>query len=69
MVVLTIITVTVAGNVTMIGGECELPDNLPALFLPVVPLNLQTFTTIPPYVPRLAMVAFARRVAHLVPVT
>ena len=56
IVVLTIITVTVAINVPTIGDQGDLPRSLPTLFFPDVPLNLETFTIIAPYALGMAMV-------------
>ena len=56
IVVLTIITVTVAIQVPTIGDQGDLPRSLPTLFFPDVPLNLETFVIIAPYALGMAMV-------------
>jgi SulP family sulfate permease len=56
IVVLTVITVFMALNVPTVGDEGELPDSLPSLFLPDVPLNMETFQIIAPYALAMALV-------------
>ncbi|WP_193608015.1 SulP family inorganic anion transporter [Nocardioides lijunqiniae] len=49
---------TVVGGLTVpdVGDEGELPDSLPTLFLPDVPLTLDTFQVIAPYALAMALV-------------
>ncbi|MBI9115697.1 SulP family inorganic anion transporter [Sanguibacter suaedae] len=56
IVLLTIVTVAAAIAVPTVGDEGELPDSLPALFLPDVPLNLETLQIIAPYALAMALV-------------
>ncbi len=56
IVVLTVVTVTMAVAVPTVGDEGELPKSLPEFFIPNVPLNLETFTTIAPYALAMALV-------------
>ncbi|TFD52934.1 SulP family inorganic anion transporter [Cryobacterium frigoriphilum] len=56
IVVLTIATVVIAINVPTIGDQGELPQSLPELFFPSVPLNWDTFTIIAPYALGMALV-------------
>lgn len=55
IVLLTAATVTAAIAVPTVGDEGELPDSLPSLLFPDVPLNLETLQTIAPFA--LAMAA------------
>jgi SulP family sulfate permease len=56
IVVLTAITVLVAFDVPTVGDEGELPDSLPSLLLPNVPLTVETFRIIAPYALAVALV-------------
>ncbi|NJC21044.1 SulP family sulfate permease [Arthrobacter pigmenti] len=56
IVVLTLITVLAAITVPTVGDKGELPDSLPSLFLPNVPLNFETLQIIFPYALALALV-------------
>ena len=56
IVVLTIATVVIAINVPTISDQGELPQSLPELFFPNVPLNWDTFTIIAPYALGMALV-------------
>lgn len=56
IVLLTAATVTAAINVPTVGDEGELPSSLPSLFLPDVPLNLETLQIIAPYALAMALV-------------
>ena len=56
IVVLTVATVVIAINVPTISDQGELPQSLPALFFPNVPLNWDTFTIIAPYALGMALV-------------
>ncbi|TFB75877.1 SulP family inorganic anion transporter [Cryobacterium glaciale] len=56
IVVLTVATVVIAITVPTIGDQGELPDSLPALFFPNVPLDWDTFTIIAPYALGMALV-------------
>jgi len=56
IVLLTAATVTAAIAVPTVGDQGELPDSLPSLLLPSVPLTLETFTIIAPYAVALALV-------------
>ena len=56
IVVLTVITVFMAVDVPTVGDEGELPDSLPSLFLPDVPLTMETFQIIAPYALAMALV-------------
>ena len=56
IVVLTLITVFAAVTVPTVGDKGELPDSLPSLFLPNVPLNLETLQIIFPFALALALV-------------
>jgi SulP family sulfate permease len=53
--VLTAITV-VAVNVPIVGDEGELPESLPSLFVPDVPLTLETFRINAPFALAMALV-------------
>jgi sulfate permease, SulP family len=55
-VLITVATVVTALNVPRVGDEGALPKSLPELFLPNVPLTLDTFTTIAPYAVAMALV-------------
>lgn len=56
IVILTAITVTMAVDVPTVGDEGELPDSLPSLFVPDVPLTAETFKIIAPYALAMALV-------------
>ncbi|MBF4600533.1 SulP family inorganic anion transporter [Frigoribacterium sp. VKM Ac-1396] len=56
IVLLTAATVVAAIAVPTVGDEGELPDSLPHLFLPSVPLTWETFTIIAPYAVAMALV-------------
>ncbi len=56
IVLLTVLTVVVTLNVPNVGDEGKLPDSLPGLFLPDVPLNLDTWRIIAPYALAMALV-------------
>ncbi|MFD2090843.1 SulP family inorganic anion transporter [Blastococcus deserti] len=49
IIVLTTLTVAVGWDLPDVGGEGELPDSLPFLVLPDVPLTLETLRIIAPY--------------------
>jgi SulP family sulfate permease len=56
IVLLTIVTVTMAVNVPTVGDQGELPKSLPAFFIPNVPLTWDTFAIIAPYALAMALV-------------
>jgi SulP family sulfate permease len=56
IVVLTVATVVISLNVPTIGDQGELPQSLPGLFFPDVPLNWDTFMIIAPYALGMALV-------------
>ena len=56
IVVLTLITVLAAVAVPTVGDKGELPDSLPTLFFPNVPLTLETLQVIFPYALAVALV-------------
>lgn len=56
IVALTGFTVLAALSVPDVGDEGELPDSLPALFVPDVPLSLETLQIIAPYALAMALV-------------
>ncbi|MGC0252253.1 SulP family inorganic anion transporter [Pseudactinotalea sp. Z1748] len=56
IVVLTTVTVAFAFAVPKVGDQGELPDSLPSLFLPDVPLNLETLQIIGPFAVAMALV-------------
>jgi SulP family sulfate permease len=56
IVALTGFTLLAALSVPNVGDEGELPDSLPSLFLPDVPLNLHTLEIIAPYALAMALV-------------
>ncbi|MBO3102358.1 SulP family inorganic anion transporter [Cellulomonas fengjieae] len=56
IVLLTAVTVLTALNVPTVGDEGELPDSLPSLFVPDVPLTLETLRIIGPVALAMAMV-------------
>ncbi len=56
IVALTGFTVLAALSVPNVGDEGELPDSLPSLFVPNVPLNLETVQIIAPFALAMALV-------------
>ncbi len=56
IVVLTAVTVGMAINVPTVGDEGQLPDSLPSLLFPDVPLTLETLQIIAPYALAMALV-------------
>ena len=56
IVLLTLVTVVAAIAVPTVGDEGALPESLPTLFFPDVPLNLETLTIIAPYALGMALV-------------
>ena len=56
IVALTLFTVLAAVTVPTVGDEGKLPDSLPTLFLPDVPLSLDTLRIIAPYALAMALV-------------
>ena len=56
IVLLTVFTVAASLDVPDVGDEGELPDSLPGLFLPDVPLELETLRIIAPYALAMALV-------------
>ncbi|MBT2586498.1 SulP family inorganic anion transporter [Arthrobacter sp. ISL-95] len=56
IVVLTAVAILFAINVPTVGGKGELPDSLPSLFFPNVPLNFETFQIIAPFAAGMAVV-------------
>jgi SulP family sulfate permease len=56
IVLLTVVTVTMAVNVPTVGDQGELPKSLPEFFIPSVPLTWETFGIIAPYALAMALV-------------
>jgi SulP family sulfate permease len=56
IVLITVVTVTMAITVPTIGDQGELPESLPQLLVPDVPLTLETFGIIAPYALAMALV-------------
>ena len=56
IVALTLFTVLVAVTVPTVGDEGELPESLPSLFFPNVPLTVETLQIIAPYAIAMALV-------------
>lgn len=56
IVVLTGLVLTFGWDVPDVGDKGELPDSLPTLFVPEVPLNLETLQIIAPYALAMALV-------------
>jgi SulP family sulfate permease len=56
IVLLTLVTVTAAIAVPTVGDEGELPESLPSLLFPDVPLTFETLQVIAPYALALALV-------------
>ena len=56
IVILTVITVSMAIAVPTVGDQGELPDSLPSLLVPDVPLTVETLQIIGPYALAMALV-------------
>jgi SulP family sulfate permease len=56
IVLITLATVVTAINVPTVGDKGALPNSLPSLFFPDVPLNWHTFTIIAPFAIAMALV-------------
>ncbi|MFW0785184.1 SulP family inorganic anion transporter [Gordonia sp. CPCC 206044] len=56
IVLLTAATVAAGFSVPNVGDEGKLPDSLPSLFVPDIPLNWETLTIIAPYAFTMALV-------------
>ena len=56
IIVLTLITTLTSVSVPTVGDKGELPDSLPALFFPAVPLTLETLQIVFPYAVAMAFV-------------
>ena len=56
IVALTAVTMTFAVDVPTVSDQGQLPDSLPTLFIPDVPLTLQTLSIIAPYALAMALV-------------
>ena len=56
IVLLTVVVVAAAWKVPTVGDQGELPDSLPTLFIPQVPLNVETLQIIAPYALAMAVV-------------
>ncbi|GAA1519909.1 SulP family sulfate permease [Agromyces terreus] len=56
IVLITVATVVTAANVPTVGDQGELPQSLPELFIPNVPLTWETFQTIAPFALAMALV-------------
>lgn len=56
IILLTAATVVFSLNVPNVGGEGDLPESLPELFIPNVPLTGETLTIIAPYAAAVAIV-------------
>jgi len=56
IILITVVTVTMALNVPTVGDEGELPRSLPELFIPNVPLTWDTLATIAPFAVAMALV-------------
>jgi SulP family sulfate permease len=56
IVLLTLVVVAAGIAVPTVGDEGELPESLPSLFLPHVPLTLETLRTVAPYALGMALV-------------
>ncbi|WP_051427458.1 SulP family inorganic anion transporter [Arthrobacter sp. H20] len=56
IVALTLITVFAAVAVPTVGDKGELPDSFPSLFIPAVPLTVETFQIIAPFALAMAFV-------------
>lgn len=56
IIVLTVFTLVFHADIPTVGDEGKLPDSLPALFMPHVPLNLETLQIIGPTAVAMAIV-------------
>ena len=56
IILLTVAAVVFAINVPTVGDQGKLPENLPSLFIPDVPLTWETFVIIAPYALAMALV-------------
>jgi len=56
IVLITAVVVITALNVPTVGDEGELPRSLPTLYIPNVPLTMETFTIIAPFALAMALV-------------
>ncbi|MBT2517966.1 SulP family inorganic anion transporter [Streptomyces sp. ISL-90] len=56
IILITIAVVVTAINVPSVGDQGELPESLPELFIPNVPLTWETFTIIAPFALAMALV-------------
>ncbi|MEV1132410.1 SulP family inorganic anion transporter [Agromyces sp. NPDC049794] len=56
IVLITVATVVTAMNVPTVGDQGDLPESLPELFIPNVPITWGTFTIIAPYALAMALV-------------
>jgi SulP family sulfate permease len=56
IVLITVATVVTALNVPTVGDQGDLPESLPELFIPNVPLTWETFAIIAPYALAMALV-------------
>lgn len=56
IVVLTIVTVVFSVGIPNVGDEGQLPESLPTLFIPQVPLSVATLSIIGPYAMAMALV-------------
>jgi SulP family sulfate permease len=56
IVLLTVVAVVLHANVPTVGDEGALPDSLPSLFVPQVPLTWETLQIIAPYALAMALV-------------
>ncbi|MFW6598990.1 SulP family inorganic anion transporter [Propionibacteriaceae bacterium Y2011] len=56
ILVITVLIVATGWEVPTVGDEGELPDSLPTLFIPQVPLTLETLRIIAPYAFAMALV-------------
>ncbi|WP_438854447.1 SulP family inorganic anion transporter [Agromyces sp. M3QZ16-3] len=56
IVVLAVVVVATGWQVPTVGDEGELPESLPELFIPNVPLTWETFATIAPFALAMALV-------------
>ncbi|MCU1545996.1 MAG: sulfate permease, partial [Homoserinimonas sp.] len=56
IVLLTVATVFIALNVPTVGDQGDLPESLPELFIPQVPLTWETFSIIAPFSLAMALV-------------
>ena len=65
---LTLFTVLAAVSIPTVGDEGELPQSLPSLFMPQIPITLQTFQTIAPYAFAMAIVGLMESLMTAKPV-